>query len=196
MGGGWSRTQRVHHVGDARLLPRSAAHMRRHFAMHTSTYETRQTAVSFSNVASSFFQNAPKLSTLAPGNIYKTTHASQISARKPGERAQEWDHTDASTAADRVEPSPPHFLNSTPRPLRRPPRRKPRASPTFNRRLPSTVVNSTAPRSAASADPSPRTESSVSNRRSPPALPRRPPPPPAPRAPARRRASRNPSGRR
>ena len=56
MGGGWSRTQRVHHVGDARLLPRSAAHMRRHFAMQTSTYETRQTRFTavFSNVASAF----------------------------------------------------------------------------------------------------------------------------------------------
>ena len=27
MGGGWSKTQRVDYVGDARLLPRSAAHI-------------------------------------------------------------------------------------------------------------------------------------------------------------------------
>ena len=27
VGGGWSKTQRVHYVGDARLLPRSAAHI-------------------------------------------------------------------------------------------------------------------------------------------------------------------------
>ena len=63
MGGGWSRTQRVHHVVDARLLPRSAAHTRRHFAMQTSTYETRQTrftAVFFQRRLC--FQKAPLLS--------------------------------------------------------------------------------------------------------------------------------------